>query len=111
MSHCTFLQRKRRSGQNTFVQIRTTIPTGARLTGSLIELALGASEASWTHAEIATREGVIVDAGAIVLAGLEGVTSRSGCVAVGAESRRIRTDSWDEDARWHGCDFGRGCIC
>ena len=53
-----------------------------------------------THAEIATRNGVIVDAGAIVLAGLEGVAGRSGCVAVSAERRRIRTDPWHKDTWW-----------
>ena len=42
---------------------------------------------------------MIVDAGAIVLAGLEGVTSRSGCIAVSTERGRIRTDSWDEDTQ------------
>ena len=43
---------------------------------------------------------MIVDAGAIVLAGLEAVAGRSGCVAVSAERRRIRTDPWDEDTWW-----------
>jgi hypothetical protein len=64
--------------------IHTAVSTGIRLTGSLIELALGASETSRTHAEIATSERVVVDAGAIVLARLEAVASRSGCVAVSA---------------------------
>ena len=49
---------------------RTAVSTGARPTGSLIDLALGADEASWTVAEVATSERVIVSAGAVVLAGL-----------------------------------------
>jgi hypothetical protein len=62
----------------------TTVSTGTRLTGSLIELALGARETSRTHAEIATSERVVVDAGAVVLTRLKRVASRSGCVAVSA---------------------------
>ena len=99
-SHCTFLHRKRSRTWATFVETHTTVSTGARLTGSLINLTLGACKTIGADAEIATRNGVIVDAGAIVLAGLERVTRRSGCVAVSTERRRIRTDSWHKDTWW-----------